>query len=70
MNCGHGWHFGGPCVPCEHELEQVWIEPLTLRLVGPFRCRKCRIVKPEAVDAGATATGEGAPESAPKDCLS
>ncbi len=47
VNCGHGWHFGGECVSCEHEWEQVWIDPETQALVGPFRCRKCRIVRPE-----------------------
>ena len=36
---------------CEHEWEQVWLDPSTQppKLVGPFRCRKCRIAAPSAV---------------------
>jgi len=68
VTCGHGWHFGGSCVPCEHEWEQVWIEPQTLQLAGPFRCRKCRIVRPESEDAvDPIATNPGKPTTRDKE---
>lgn len=57
-------------VNCEHEWEQVWFEsapvstetpPRPPRLVGPFRCRKCRIVKPETYPAEPPKAKMGAP---------
>lgn len=42
---------------CEHEWEQVWFDTTTgaTRLVGPFRCSKCRALRPDtnAVDPSA-----------------
>jgi len=55
---------------CEHEWEQVWFEHVNgaVRLVGPFRCRLCRVlqeteqsVSADAVDPSATDPGKPTP---------